>query len=216
MWWSKRKQNLVVVSSKVKEKPVVTCITYISLCKKMFENLKRTKKGWELFLKGLMIIGNKKMFSISFFFFHTYKNTFYVYKCYSSALLSPLSSFFMGFINLSLSSLGFIESHQLHIKKKENNHFTNLQLYMHYRLQSTHNYHKHVKCKCWSLRLKQLKPKRKRKQTGLMSPFQMQWEAKNPMTAGTMYNRAGWNKGKRQTKTHQIISHQKKGCRNGS
>ena len=119
MWWSKRKQNIVVVSLKVKEKPVVTCITYISLCKKMFENLKRTKKGWELFLKGLMIIGNKKMFSISFFFFHTYKNTFYVYKCYSSALLSPLSSFFMGFINLSLSSLGFIESHQLHRKKEE-------------------------------------------------------------------------------------------------
>lgn len=30
--------------------------------------------------------------------------------------------------------------------------------------------------------------------TGLTSPFQRQWTAKNPITAGTMYNSAGCNK----------------------
>jgi len=29
------------------------------------------------------------------------------------------------------------------------------------------------------------------KQTCLTSPFQMQWAAKNPITAGTIYKRAG-------------------------
>lgn len=29
-------------------------------------------------------------------------------------------------------------------------------------------------------------------QTCLTSPFHMQWNAKNPVTAGTMYSSAGW------------------------
>lgn len=33
-----------------------------------------------------------------------------------------------------------------------------------------------------------------KKQTCLTSPFHMQWAAKNPITEGTIYKRAGWQK----------------------
>jgi len=38
------------------------------------------------------------------------------------------------------------------------------------------------------------------KQTCLTSPLHMQWVAKNPITEGTIYKRAGWNRDKRKRK----------------
>lgn len=85
-----------------------------------------------------MITGNKKKcFPFSIFSIHI-KHTFLcVYKCYSSSLLSPLSSFFMSFINLSLCTLRFIKRHQLRTTATTKNHkpFTTLQLCLYYHLQ---------------------------------------------------------------------------------
>lgn len=43
------------------------------------------------------------------------------------------------------------------------------------------------------------------KQTCLTSPFQIQWAAKNPITAGTIYKRAGWKQGRIKRKVKMLI-----------